>query len=67
MTFGDRIPRRKEKREQVTEPLHTDDVTAEGNLTAEEYAAQLAEFAAAHPMTGPSPDQYTLLEEDGDG
>jgi hypothetical protein len=45
-------------------PLNDDDPNAEGNLSDEEYAEQLKEFAAEHPMPGPAPDQYTLLDEE---
>lgn len=44
--------------------LHTDDPDRPGNLTAEEYRAQLEEYAAAHPMRHLPADAYELLPDD---
>jgi hypothetical protein len=45
MVFGDRIPRKTRK--PMTEPLHTDDPNAEGNLSALEYQRLFEERAAS--------------------
>jgi hypothetical protein len=47
MVFGDRLPSRKTKEKQVTQPLHTDDPNAEGNLNNEEYQRLFEERAAS--------------------
>jgi hypothetical protein len=45
MAFGDRLPSRKTRENQMTQPLHTDDPTAEGNLSVEEYQRRWEERA----------------------
>ncbi len=44
--------------------LHTDDPTRPGNVTAEEYRAELEEFARTHPKGEIPADQYCCYSED---
>jgi hypothetical protein len=44
--------------------LNTDDPARPGNLTADEYWAEHAEYAAAHPMPELPADAYELLPDD---
>lgn len=50
MVFGDRLPVKHKRwireEDSMTEPLHTDDPEADGNVSAEEYQRQHEERAA---------------------
>lgn len=44
--------------------LHTDDPDRPGNLTAEEYRAELEAYAKAHPKKKLDPSLYTEYTDD---
>jgi len=58
MVIGDRVRATKDKERTV--PLNDDPAA----VADEQYWSDFERYTADHPMTGPTPDEYELDQED---